>query len=175
MSRFKQEGEYPVIIKDVYPAEKSFGSYGTRRGIAIVCEATGQDDSGNMVVYVDEWFGDFGQEYIPGTEKTRTQATMQTLHSLGMQGDDLTHVQGIVGKSAVAKVEEKNGYCNIKYLNGASSSKRISMEELIASVTGQAAPPPQMPAPQQAQQAPPQMPPPPQQQAPAQMPNPFAR
>ncbi len=168
---FTSEGYFNVEIIAAYPAAPRFQN--APQGSFDVCIEVRDVESGAS----DFWCGEISANYGKGNFSDRTQAqiTMETLHKIGFQGNDLSQLPTLIGVKTTAKVESSvsnsNGktYYNVRYLGGGSNAPEeitaeVMQQRLVAmfGTPAQQAPVQQQAPAQQPAQAPVQ-----QQQAPA--------
>jgi len=140
MSLLKQEGDHPVTL---IKAEIVMGRWNNRPDDMDV-KLTGEAEDGSTAA----WYGELSNHYIQNGKlagQTSYAVTMQTLQSLGFQGEDLSQIGNLAGtKTSFSVVRKDNGYLNI-YIN-VSPEKVISPAEAAAKL--------RLMFPQQGQQAP---------------------
>ena len=140
MSLLKQEGDHPVTL---IKAEIVMGRWNNRPEDMDV-KLTGEAEDGSTAA----WYGELSNHYIQNGKlagQTSYAVTMQTLQSLGFQGEDLSQIGNLAGtKTSFSVVRKDNGYLNI-YIN-VSPEKVISPADAAAKL--------RLMFPQQGQQAP---------------------
>jgi hypothetical protein len=143
---FHAEGTYKVEIVEAFAADPKFAQPPAFDVVLKVRTEDGQSDW---------WRGEMSANYGKGNFADRTQAqiTMNTLTQLGLENDDLSNLESLIGKTAEVTVEgsvsKTNGktYYNVKYFNTGESIQKIDAATLqqrlhALGVGGKAAPAP---------------------------------
>jgi hypothetical protein len=115
---FHEEGGMMGKVLEVCFADPKFATGPDDFDICLHIQKTGDPSQ------ADWWRGEMSQNYGKGNFATQTQAqiTMQALHKVGFEGEDLTKLEAeLVGKEIpffVKKTEKEDGktFFNIKYI-----------------------------------------------------------
>lgn len=141
---FTKAGPTPVTIGNIVPAEPKF-SKDTNAFDVCIC-VTGDDGA-------QDWARlEFSNDYGKGNfaDRTQREISMETLHKLGWEGEDLTELfadeHQLRGKRATVQVDESKPndagktFFNVKYfITGGREPERISRESVaakLAALTG---------------------------------------
>ncbi len=145
---FTEAGTFRVEIIDAKIAEPRFATGPNDFDIAI--QVARVDDPAQT----DWWLGEMSMNYGKGAvaHMTQAQLTGQTLRKIGFEGDDLTELGTLIGKTTAATVKEseKDGtkYYNVRSLGSSGreptpldqNEAQRRMQALMAEAEGEGGP-----------------------------------